>query len=322
VDEGGLHFESKPSERTAEASGADGPGRRASNELVFESKPSEQTADCRAGAISFDKSRSAPARSAPQRVPCDFRSAIDRQRSHVDEKGLKWTSAPEESQDEALRREAEHHEAGRRAMAEAERKAKEEAELKAREDAERKAREEADRKAAEEAELEAAEEAKRKAREEAELKAREEAEQKAREDAEQKAREEEERQAAEEAAQEAAEEEHTEEGKVDVKGKSVKWRVGLTNFPRIEEFESPAFHLGDYGPVHLRLRGTGDECQLSLHAEGARPSGARAKLWLSKGWAKVKPDREWRDGDDMLTTFHVSLVGRPSILCGIVYHIP
>mmetsp|Transcript_12928 Transcript_12928/g.34418 ORF Transcript_12928/g.34418 Transcript_12928/m.34418 type:complete len:297 (+) Transcript_12928:79-969(+) len=282
VDEGGLHFESKPSERTAEASGADGPGRRASNELVFESKPSEQTADCRAGAISFDKSRSAPARSAPQRVPCDFRSAIDRQRSHVDEKGLKWTSAPEESQDEALRREAEHHEAGRRAMAEAERKAKEEAELKA----------------------------------------REEAEQKAREDAEQKAREEEERQAAEEAAQEAAEEEHTEEGKVDVKGKSVKWRVGLTNFPRIEEFESPAFHLGDYGPVHLRLRGTGDECQLSLHAEGARPSGARAKLWLSKGWAKVKPDREWRDGDDMLTTFHVSLVGRPSILCGIVYHIP
>ncbi|CAK0802472.1 unnamed protein product, partial [Prorocentrum cordatum] len=179
--------------------------------------------------------------SAPQRVPCDFRSAIDRQRSHVDEKGLKWTSAPEESQDEALRREAEHHEAGRRAMAEAERKAKEEAELKA----------------------------------------REEAEQKAREDAEQKAREEEERQAAEEAAQEAAEEEHTEEGKVDVKGKSVKWRVGLTNFPRIEEFESPAFHLGDYGPVHLRLRGTGDECQLSLHAEGARPSGARRRPRLS-----------------------------------------
>lgn len=117
----------------------------------------------------------------------------------------------------------------------------------------------------------------------------------------------------------------TREHKLTVSGNRVCWLIALEAPPYPEVFESPEFAIGKYNSISLQMKpiladnGSCSGCQLSLHGPSPRPPGLKVLLFAGKGWANKRATKDWPDGVELTERFEVSLDGRTSLLCGIVY---
>lgn len=115
------------------------------------------------------------------------------------------------------------------------------------------------------------------------------------------------------------------EHKLTVSGNRVSWLIALGAPPYPEVFESPEFAIGNYNSIFLRMKpiltdnGSSGGCQLSVHGPSPRPPGLKVLMFAGKGWANKRATKDWPDGVELTERFEVSLDGRTSLLCGIVY---
>merc|ERR1719215_1302331 len=78
---------------------------------------------------------------------------------------------------------------------------------------------------------------------------------------------------------------------------------------------------GAYFQLRLKLPASGDalgSAALSLHGELPRPPGMRVGLFAGKGWVK-RPPVPWPDGINLEQVFDVKMVGRSTLLCGLLF---
>jgi len=113
---------------------------------------------------------------------------------------------------------------------------------------------------------------------------------------------------------------------VKVQGNRITWLVGLVGpEPMPEVLESAKFNMGEYEGAYFQLRlklpASGDalgSAALSLHGELPRPPGMRVGLFAGKGWVK-RPPVPWPDGINLEQVFDVKMVGRSTLLCGLLF---
>jgi len=121
-------------------------------------------------------------------------------------------------------------------------------------------------------------------------------------------------------SREIATEEAAVESKISYDGMRVNWQITFGDGKLPDVTESPSFQIkvgGKQAALSLRHLGAAG-CELSLHCPDGKPAGVKALLFVSKGWKNRKGMKDLPDDQDLKMRFNVLLNGRRTVLCGMV----